>query len=1070
MTVQHISDHFINRLHRQKKALSHLSALACAVILCMGMIPPAGHAAELPLAQTPAGNGGREPPPNVIVSIDDSGSMGFSLATGGTRMEALKAALRDSFSRTKIPDDAIRVGFQAMWRCRDFGPGATADYGGACPENRVRSFSGSHRSGFDTWVESLEPASGTPSHRMVLAAGNFMKTTGLWSPYASVPGTTEEPVLACRKSFHIFMTDGEWNTIKADIAGTDNWDGTSRTLPDGTFYDTSSGNTQSRIYRDAWGGATNSFNTLSDLVFEFWATDLQSGIADKVKPNIREPGPIDVGTSGTPYVIEEYWNPTNNPATWQSLATYTIGFGDDGVLSATEDPKWTGEMWDGEGYLGLLRGTVTWETPHIGGDSKRKELWHAAINGRGRYIPAGDQTELTNAFTEIINQVIRDTSTPPVSSVASNTQTLSDDTRVYTAGYHPTQWRGFVQARKIGGRKNNLDELPLWDAATVLDNTPATSRLIFTHNGTAGTAFEWSNLSAAQQNLIKGSDAAAVGESRLNYLRGVRTGEQANGGDLRDRATKLGDIVNSNLWVVGKPDIGYSFENYKNFRSDNASRTTMIYVGANDGMLHGFNAADGSEKMAYVPSGVYAKLKSYTDPSYAHAYTVDGHPFTGDVYDGSNWKTMLVGTLAGGGKGYFVLDVTNPAGWSSTSGASLVFADKTDGSDADIGHIYGEPTVDTINRARAVQITKLNDGRWAVLMGNGVNSSSEKAVLLIQYLDGAKELRKIVLDNTGGNGNGLANPQVIDINGDGTADVAYAGDLLGNLWKIDLSNSTAANWRSYFRTGTTPTPLFVARDAYSARQPIVTAPQWAPHPIKGIMLAFGTGREMTVADRVSTSTQTLYSVWDDTEFTPSTATKMNGGTVIANGRSDLVAQTQTSAVTINGKNYFKTSNNAVTYTGSGAKRGWYMEWPNAGERAVNNGGMVSARLLFTRSRVPPNGTQDALAGVTCDKPDVVQPTEYLTIMDIVNGKPPAKPVFDTDGGGMTGSEESGVTRWESGRGDQVFFRTGKLGEWISMGGDPGNDGSRCPKGKICTTKGPGGNPLKLTGFGWRQLQ
>jgi type IV pilus assembly protein PilY1 len=917
---------------------------------------------------------------------------------------------------------------------------------------------------------------------MVLAAGNFMQTTGVWNPYANVPGTTEEPLLACRKSYHIFMTDGEWNAVDRSVVGADNWDGTTRTLPDGTVYDTSTDNTQTRIYRDAWGAGTGNgdHNTFSDLVFRFWATDLQPAIENKVSPIIREPGQVDVASDGSTYIIQEYWNPRNNPATWQNLTTYTIGFGDDGALSRTIDPKWTGDMWGGEGYTGLLQGSVRWANPLTGGgggggpggEGKRKELWHAAINGRGAYIPAADQAELTNAFTDIINQIRNDTSDPPVSSVAANTQTLSNDTRVYSAGYHPKQWKGFVQARSFG-RKNNLDELPLWDAATVLDSTDAASRLIFTHNGTAGTAFEWNNLSAAQQNLIKGSDAAAVGESRLNYLRGVRTGEQANGGDLRDRATTLGGIVNSNLWVVGKPEIGYSINDYKTFRATNSSRTTMIYVGANDGMLHGFNAENGSEKMAYVPRGVYSKLKSYTDPGYTHTYTVDGHPFTGDVYDGSNWKTMLVGTLAGGGKGYFVLDVTNPAGWSSSSGSSLVVTDHTDGTDVDIGHIYSEPTVDTINRARAVQITKLNDGRWAVLMGNGVNSSSEKAVLLIQYLDGAKELRKIVLDGTGGNGNGLANPQVIDIDGNGTADVAYAGDLLGNMWKIDLSVTTATNWESYFRTGTTPTPtpLFVARDASNARQPIVTAPQWAPHPIKGIMLAFGTGREMTVADRVSTSTQTLYSVWDDTEFTPRDTTKMNDGTVIANGRSDLVAQTQTSAVTINGKNYFKTSNNPVPYTGSGAKRGWYMEWPNTGERAVNNGGMVSSRLLFMRSRVPASGTQDATAGVTCS-PDLVSAKEYQTILDIVTGKPPATPVFDTDGGGMTGSEESGVSRWESGVGDLVSFKTARPGGRMSTGvgnSTGGGGGKRCPRGKICDTDFSGPS-TKLTGFGWRQLQ
>lgn len=1072
MTIKHIPDTF-NTLRQQKVLPARLSALASAAILCIGLGPIAANAASLPLAQVPAGNGGREPAPNLVISVDDSGSMGSSITGGGTRMTALKAALTDSFSTTKVPDDVIRLGFQALWRCRNFGPSATANYGGGCPENRVRSFSGAHRTGFNAWVNSLQPNGSTPSHLMVLNAGQMMQTTGVWSPYAKVPGTTETPLLACRKSFHIFMTDGEWNSINSTQAGTDNWDGTNRTLPDGTAYDTGAANTQTRVYRDAWGGTNSNFNTFADLVFRFWSTDLQPGIANELRPIIRQAGSIDVGPTGTPYMIDEYWNPRNNPATWQNLTTYTIGFGTGASLSTTNNPIWSGGTWTGAGYTGLLQGTVTWGNPHSGGDNTRKELWHAAINGRGRYVPASDQTELTNAFTEIINQVIADSSAP-LASIASNTQNVSTDTRVYTAGYDANRWRGFVQSRDID-TNYYLDASPLWDAATVLDSTAATARLIFTHNETVGTTFEWDSLSAAQKNLIKGSDSNAIGEARVNYLRGVRTGEQISGGSFRDRATKLGDIVNSNLWVVGKPEIGYSFSNYGSFRSTYSSRPTMIYVGANDGMLHGFNAADGSEKMAYVPKGVYSKLKSYTDPSYQHEYTVDGHPYTGDIHDGTNWKTMLVGTLAGGGKGYFVLDVTNPAGWSSTSGSGLVVADNTDGSDADIGHIYGEPTLDTINPARVVQITKLNNDRWAVLMGNGANSSSEKAVLLIQYLDGAKELVKIELDGTGGNGNGLANPQVIDINGDGKADVAYAGDLLGNVWKVNLSSSTATNWKSYFLTGAVPAPLFVARDGSNARQPIVTAPQWAPHPTKGIMVAFGTGREMTVADRTTTSPQTLYSVWDNTEFKPNASPMMVGGTVISNGRSDLVAQTQTSAVTIGGKKYFKTSSNAVPYSGAGAKRGWYMEWPNLGERAVNNGGMLSSRLLFMRSRIPANGTQDTVTEESCT-PNATAAVEYLTILDIVSGKPPTKPEFDTDGGGMTGSEEPGVTRWESGRGDRIVFKTGKPGQWVSVGGGgsggsgTGNNGQPCPAGKICDADGLHGTLLNLTGFGWRQLQ
>jgi len=1136
MTTSHLFI-VLSRLQQCKAVPARLSASAWAAIFCTCLAPTAATAAPLPLAQVPAGNGGREPSPNLVLSVDDSGSM------GSTGMAALRAALTNSFSTTAIPDDAIRLGFQAMWRCRGLvqtpyaGAGAA---GYACPDTRIRSFSGAHRSNFNEWVSDLNALSGTPSHSMFLNVHKYFEnSTGVWSPFASAPGTTETPLLACRKTFHIFMTDGGWkdtsnhqgeSTSAKQMGIPGNADGTARTLPDGTVYDpygttANSTETQTKIYRDTYAPVLNDLlggtrdeatrgtvSTLADWAFQMWATDYAPSIANQVRPIIRQAGPADFGVTGSPYVVSEYWNPKNNPMTWQGITTYTIGFNNAALANPTARrvwnqytdvthaatqvtlPAWGGNAWSGD-FAAMIRGDAVtpvlgWPNPLRGhpltGSSehdtslntdgpqasnkpgvtsdKINELWHSALNGRGRFVPATSPTELSNAFAEIVNQIIADSSTP-LASIASNTQTVSAGTKVYTAGYDAAKWSGFVQARNIQ-TNYNLGTSALWDAASVLDSTAASARLIFTHNETAGTTFEWNNLSATQKNLVKGADTNTVGENRVNYLRGVRSGEQSGGGSFRNRSTKLGDIVNSNLWVVGKPEIGYTFSSYSSFRTTYASRPTMIYAGANDGMLHGFNAADGSEKMAYVPKGVYSKLKAYTEPSYAHEYMVDGHPYTGDIHDGTNWKTMLVGTLAGGGKGYFVLDVTNPAGWSSTSGSGLVVADNTDGTDADIGHMYSEPTLDTTNPARAVQITKLNNNRWAVLMGNGANSSSEKAVLLVQYLDGAKELTKIELDATGANGNGLSNPQVIDIDGDGKADVAYAGDLLGNLWKVNLSSATATNWNSYFLTGSVPAPLYVARDGSNARQPIVTAPQWGVHPTKGIMVAFGTGREMTIADRTTNSTQTLYSVWDNTEFKPKASPMMVGGTVISNGRADLVAQTQTSSVTISGRKYFKTSSNAVPYSGASAKRGWYMDWPNLGERSVNNGGMLSNRLLYMRSRIPANGTQDTVTEESCT-PNATAAVEYLTILDILNGHAPTKPVFDTDGGGMTGTEEVGVTRWESGREDRVLFRTSKPGELVSVGAT-NNGGGNDP----CT----GANaqcmavPQNLTGFGWRQLQ
>lgn len=1179
------------------------TAVCMAVLVLFTAHPSLSLAAQLGLAQIPAGNGGREPAPNIILSVDDSGSMGWS---DSPTMAGLKAALNNAFSTSAVGDDTIRLGFQAMWRCRGFGDNQFKNYGDTCPENRVRPFSGTHRQGFNTWVNSLGPKDNTPSHLMIKNAGEFMKTTGIWNPYAKNPGIQETPLLACRKSFQIFMTDGEWNYPKAngnDPTTARNADGTPRTLPDGTGYDPYNTDAfpntdtipQTHIYADTYGGAITGYqqtitgyeqkivsyeqkitgykqirtgyeqkiksyeqkiigyknngrpiygddldrpiyvddkskpiyaddiynpiygndltkpiygddtskpiygqnvpiygvSTLSDFVFDYWATDLQPGIANEVRPMIKAPGSINFGTAASPYWLEEYWNPKNNPATWQSLTTYTIGFGNGAALSKTTAPKWggtTGTTWSGGDYDKLIMGQVGWGD--VGADTndntngttydvaRRQELWHMAINGRGRYVSANNSAELATAFSEIVNQIIQDASTP-IASIAANTQTITSGTRVYLAGYNSTKWKGTLEARPLTS-SNTLSSTVDWEAGARLDLKTPANRVILTSSSTAGydasgtatpggAPFVWSSLSNDQKSALKQGDSDTIAQERIDYLRGDRSKEVESGGAYRNRGNRLGDIVNSNIWVTTKPNLGYTFDSYATFRAAQASRPGMVYVGANDGMLHGFDVTTGDERLAYVPKGVYNKLAGLTQPSYDHTYTVDGHPFTGDFRTGSSWATALVSGLAGGGKGYFVLDVTAPGNFAATTAAaaSTVLVDTTDGVDADIGHIYSEPVTDASNSERVVNIAKLNNGRWAAILGNGVNSSSEKAVLLIQYLDGDRSLKKIELDGTGANGNGLSNPQVIDIDGNGTADVAYAGDMRGNLWKIDLSSATASNWRSYFPLSSgTAVPMFVAQDTANTRQPITTAPQWATHPDGGLMLAFGTGREITQADRTTNSVQTLYAVRDNTTFAPSATPMMSGGTTISGGRADLVLQTLTSTMTINQQQFGKTSANVVNYSGGSAKRGFYLEFPALGERAVYNGGKLSDRLIYIRSRIPAVGTQNSSNEETCE-PNATAAEEYFTVLDIVTGAPSTKKVFDTDGGGFTGTEEAGVSRWKYGKEDRLLMRTGKPGEFASISPQaPNNSNTNDP-----TRQAMGFNTnLRLVNVGWRQLQ
>jgi len=1024
-------------------------SIAAQLLLQGGCIAMAG-AQTLPLAQVPAGNGGREPAPNIIISVDDSLSMGVS------GMAALRNALNTAFNTAAVPDDSVRLGFQAMFRCRGFGSETVYTYGDPCPENRVRPFSGQHRANFNAWVSSLDRDLGTPSHLMMRNAGEVMRTTGLWSPFAKNPGVQEAPLLACRKSFHIFMTDGVWNYQNAFgmseyHSSMNNADGTYRVLPDGTVYNPypspmPPGLHQLNVYRDPFGSST--LATLSDWVFHYWATDLQPDIPNEVRPIIRQPGAVNFGTTANPLWLQEYWNPRNNPATWQSLTTYTIGFSTGAALSTTVAPRWggaTGTTWSGGDYEALIRGEVTWRSPLSGTDiqeAKRKELWHMALNGRGRYVSANNAQELSDAFSEILTQILADATTPLV-SIAASTQSVRSDTRFFVAGYDASRWSGQLRAYGITSSQG-VDTTLLWDAAVQLNSVTPSSRRIYTHNGTGGVNFLWSDLSSLQQDLLRGTDAISVGQARLEYLRGERSGEQTNGGTLRTRDSRLGNIVNSAIWTVGQPDAGYMDATYRTFRQAQAGRTRMVYVGANAGMLHGFSALDGQERLAYVPQGVYARLASLTQPEYGHRYFVDGSPFSGDFHSGSAWRTALVGTLAGGGRGFFVLDITDPNAWTSTAASATVLMDKTDSFAAsapmglpaatweDVGHIYGQPVVEQDNPQRSAQIVKLNNNRWALLLGNGVNSTHQQASLLIQYLDGARELVKLVADATVGQGNGLAPPRVIDLNGDGRADIAYAGDLKGNLWKFKLNSADPLNWSVAFGGQ----PLFVARDAAGTRQPVTSAPTWLVHPNGGLMLAFGTGREMTVLDRLDTAVQTLYAVWDNTRFqvTPGAVTLLDGPDDGASpipdqapsfGRAHLVQQVQLSAASVGDNTFYRTSSNAVPYTGAGARRGWYMDWPGLGERTVTHGGLLQRGLMYARSRRPAVGSNNNVNEETCE-PQAIPPEEYLTLVDIFTGAPMPTPVFDTNGDGLfDASDVAGASRWKSGADDRLWLRLGR---------------------------------------------
>lgn len=776
--------------------------------------------------------------------------------------------------------------------------------------------------------------------------------------------------------------------------------------------------------------------------------------------------------NGTTLRLQPYWNPKNDPSTWQGMSTYTIGFGDAAEFSS---PKWessTDDMYStnttSSDYVGLLTGHKEWTFPNERViDAHRSDLWHAAVNGRGRFIPARTAGDLKKAFSTILNQIALDNTKPITSFTASSASFSRNGTNFYNSGYDAGQnWRGYVAAQKLSNSGSLLPDM-VWGTtgsparakttADLLDERTdiATGRLILTSYTdytnpanplfSAG-AFLWDALKPQQKldlQALGGTTAsAAIGKDRLDYLRGDRSKEGGTSG-LRARTSRQGDIVNSTLWYAEGPASDYAFGNYPAFAQRMRGRTPMIYVGGNDGMLHGFSAKDGKELIAYVPQGVYKNLSRLTSSQFdtGHHYFVDGSPFVGDVQTGGTqnaWRSYLVGTLAAGGKGYFVLDVTNPGGaigagtdsppaFNAANASQLVVLDKTDGADPDIGHIFGEPLTEEGNPQRPLQITQVNDGsangRWALITGNGINSASGQPVLVVQYLDGAKETIKISAATTGteSSGNGLSTPRPLDVNGDGKVDFVYAGDLRGNLWKFDLSSNNASQWKvSTF--GGSPRPLFTAVSATGARQPITSAPLVKPNgSVGGLMVAFGTGRNVTENDRTDTATQSFYAVLDQTRYKPAgnnveiDSTQPNPAVT---DRTSLVSRTYTATGVAGtggatglqfwGQEQSSGSTNApVEYAGSNAKRGWYFDLPESGERVLRSNEFYDgSRLIEIKSIVPASG--GSTAEESCEgNPQAAR--GFRTLINIETGNAPGLNVMDVNGDRLFNAVHDNVT-------------------------------------------------------------
>lgn len=532
------------------------------------------------------------------------------------------------------------------------------------------------------------------------------------------------------------------------------------------------------------------------------------------------------------------------------------------------------------------------------------------------------------------------------SSLSSNSSKLETTSRVYQSVFYSGTWRGDLAAYNVDQNTGGLTLA--WNASFVPDWT---KRVVKTVNA-AGTSLKDFNSTG---------DLSGSSQAQIDYLRGDRSGESPTG--LRVRTGILGDLVNSQPVYVASPSsrlyVGATFtgaSTYPAFAGAQANRTPMIYVGANDGMLHAFNANTGLETFAFVPKAAKAKLLQYTSPSYQHQFFVDGELTVADVYDSSSskWRSILVGTMGRGGRGAFALDVTDPAN------ISLLW-DKTQDDIGDLGNNLGKPI-----------IAQFSDGTWYAFLGNGPNSSTGTAKLIaIPVITGSGAIS--VSTNTATD-NGMSGVLAWSSLNNSLVDSLYGGDLKGNMWKITANSAGKPGVASL---------VFAA----GASKPITAAPAGAKDPATGLMwIFFGTGKYLTDADLASKSLQTWYGLID------------RGSTI--SGTAGLNKVAITGEGTVNGIKV-----RTIQEQPTAGHDGWYMDlrYPDTtagqqGERMIVPNFFQGTALIGT-TRIP-------------DSNDVCTPSGKGFVMAInpfTGGRLPQSFFdLDRDGGSSTGDTLNGV--------------------------------------------------------------
>lgn len=811
-----------------------------------------------------------------------------------------------------VQSDAFRLGYQDI------------------DDNSVKPVKewGKQKSTFFTWLNGLDAKGGTPLRSALDASGKYFrdKKNVVGDPYNEDPTKVEaESIqLTCRRNHTILVTDGGWNG--AGMTNSDDYD--SKAAPTvnhangKTKYTYKPGRSETdprNNGRSDYASGTSGYSgTLSDVAHFYWSRDLRTTMANDASPG---------GITDLPF--------------WQNMTTHTVGYGTSGRMTNTPN--------DSNSEVALAKQSLgNWylDSPFNVESAKIDDLIHAAHNGGGKFLQITDALSFANELGDLIGRIGAELFSQAGTIASSGV--LSSQTKKFIPYYTTGSWWGNLKMQSMnddgdavaGAGDWQVVETDAMGVPTGVTTIPdPDSRNIFTM-----TASNTNPLKT--ENVISFKTLATIAADLNAFIRGDRSLETAK---FRNRLSIFGDIANSTpvfiknnynpgyLWLKSSIPGATTFADY--VKKKQARTEGVVFVGANDGMLHAFregttNTNKGREVFAYVPRGVHDKLSLLGNLNFQHQFYVDGPLNEIDAYilasdpdkPGSKinrWTNVLLGSLGAGGRSIYALDVTNPL----TMNAQSVLWEYGSFGDTDVGYVMGD-----------VQAGITSNGEWVAVFGNGKYSASNKAFLYVVNLSNGTLIKKIETNSS--TANGLGTPRLV-LNEYKQIIGAYAGDLLGNMWRFDLTNNDKTKWKGEL--------LFTATDSSSKAQPISAAPevvsvyeyqkdgvkQLSFNPVEGIpsgyMVTFGTGKLYDTTDQPDVSVQSAYGIWDTALMGATNFSKVTSKTSsLVQVNMDTLVVTP-SATTLGGTFYSSKASKTVSW---GTDRGWYIDYPKSGQRTI----------------------------------------------------------------------------------------------------------------------------------------